>query len=127
MLLSGCAVAPAAPPDPADISQVPGRESTLYVSESVSVTRPAQPAPSAEELARAATQEQTKGMAAGAVAGGRKDQVIIRIDEANAPETAGAKPVLAVPALQPGAESGAPEEERSWKTPLPPLRSLEGE
>jgi hypothetical protein len=127
LLLSGCAAAPADPPDPVDISQVPGLESTLYVSESASVARPAQPAPSAEDLARAAMQEQTKGMAPGAVAGGSKDQVVIRIQEANAPETAGAKPMLVVPALQPGAESRPPEEEKSWKTPLPPLRSLEGE
>ena len=65
-------------------------------------------------------------MAPGAVAGGPKDQVIIRIPEPTAPEAAGAKPIVAIPALQPGAESRPPEEEGSWKKPLPPLQSLEG-
>ena len=131
MFLSGCASAPAhegegaAAPAMMDISQVPGLESTLYVSESASVTRPQQPAPSAEDLARAAMQKQTKGMAPGAVAGGPKDQVVIRIPEPNAPETAAAKPKLVISALPLKDESRPPEEERSWKKPLPPLQNLE--
>ena len=135
MALSGCASAPvregagAAAPESApamtDISQVPGLESMLYVSESASVARPREMAPSAEELAIAAMQQQTKGMAPGAVAGGPKDQVIIRVPEAAAPEAVGAMPVVVIPALAPGAEPRPLEEEGSWKTPLPPLRSLE--
>jgi len=129
MLLSGCASAPAhegaaAPAAMMNVSQVPGLESTLYISESASVTRPPQPAPSAEDLARAAMQKQTQGMAPAAVAGGPKDQVILHIPEANAPET-GVKPILVIPALQPEAQSRPPQEEKSWKKPLPPLRSLE--
>jgi len=131
MALSGCASAPArapgksmAAPAMSDVSQVPGLESTLYVTESASVTRPRQMR-SAESLANAAMRMQTEGMAPGAVAGGPRDQVIIRIPEAG-PEAAGAKPAVAIPALQPGAESLPPTEEASWKKPLPPLRSLEG-
>jgi hypothetical protein len=128
MALSGCASAPAqesaAAPAITDISQAPGLESALYVSESASVTRPLRPAPSAEDRARAAMQKQTEGMAPGAVAGGPKDQVIIRISEANAPKAA-PKPKVVIPALQPDAQSRPPVEESSWKTPLPPLRNLE--
>ena len=57
--------------------------------------------PSAEDRARAAMQKQTQGMAPGAVAGGPKDQVIIRIPETAAPEAAGARPVAVIPALSP--------------------------
>ena len=87
VMLSGRAVAaepaPESAPAPAltDISQVKGLESTLYVSESASVTRPMESAPSAEDLARAAMQKQTQGMAPGVVAGGPKDQVIIHIPD----------------------------------------------
>jgi hypothetical protein len=134
MLLSGCAAAPvqqsAAAPAMMmpDISQVPGIASTLYVSQTATVTGPSQPAPSANDLMRAAAQKQTEGMTPGAVAGGpvvARDQVVLHISEANAPETAGAKPVLVVPALQPGAETLPPGTEAPWKKPLPPLPSLE--
>jgi len=130
-MLFACAVAPAqtqeraAAPAMMDVSQVPGLESTLYVSESASVTLP-KPAPSAEDLALAAMQAQTKGMAPGAVAAGPKDQVVIRIPAPTEQHPGGAKPILMLPALSPKALSRPPEEERSWKTPLPPLRSLEG-
>ena len=130
MLLSGCASAPAhegaaAPAAMMNVSQVPGLESTLYVSESASVTRPMESAPSAEDLARAAMQKQTQGMAPGVVAGGPKDQVIIHIPEPVAPTAASAKPVLVIPALSPSAKTPSPGEEGTWKKPLPPLRSLE--
>ena len=128
MALSGCASAPgsarekgAAAPAMTDISQVPGLESTLYVTESASVTRPPRMR-SQESLADAAMRRQTEGMTPGA-AGGPRDQVVIRIPEA-APEAA--KPPVAIPALQPGAESRPPMKEASWKKPLPPLQSLEG-
>jgi hypothetical protein len=132
MMFFGCAIAPAqaqeraAAPAMMDISQVPGLESTLYVSEPASVTLPLKPAPSAEDLVLAAMQAQTKGMASGAVAGGPKEQVVIRVPGPTAPQAGGAKPILMIPALSPKALSRPPEEERSWKTPLPPLRSLEG-
>jgi hypothetical protein len=132
MMLSGCLVASAqaqesaAAPAMMDISQVPGLESTLYVSESASVTLPLAPAPSAEDRAMAAMKAQTAGMAPGAVAGGPKNQVIIRIPRPTEPEAGGAEPIVRIPALSPDALSRPPEEERSWKTPLPPLRSLEG-
>jgi hypothetical protein len=133
MMLSGCSSAPApaqaqasAPaPTLMDISQVTGLESTLYVSESASVTRPMEPAPSAEDRASAAMRKQTEGMAPGAVAGGPKDQVIIHIPDPAAPDAAGARPILVIPALSPNAKSRPPVEEGSWKKPLPPLRSLE--
>jgi hypothetical protein len=131
VLLLGCASAPApgsqsaAAPAMMDISQVPGLESTLYVSESTSVTRPPQPAPTAEELARAAKQKQTAGMAPGAVAGGPKTQINVNISESNAPDPGPARPKLMIPALQPKAESRPPEEEKSWKKPLPPLPNSE--
>jgi hypothetical protein len=129
MALSGCAVAPApekSAPAPAmmDISQVPGLGSAQYVSESPSFAGPPEARPSAEELARAAMEKQTAGMATG-VAGGPKEQVVIRIpEESAAPETGGAKPMVTIPALQSGSVPSLPEE--SWKKPLPPLRSLEG-
>ena len=131
VMLSGRAVAaepaPESAPAPAltDISQVKGLESTLYVSESASVTRLMESAPSAEDLARAAMQKQTQGMAPGVVAGGPKDQVIIHIPEPVAPTAASAKPVLVIPALSPSAKTPSPGEEGTWKKPLPPLRSLE--
>ena len=133
MALTGCATAPAPKPNqegaaaPAlmNISQVPGLESTLYVSESASVTRPPQMS-SAEDQANAAMQKQTQGMAPGAVAGGPKDQVIIRIPAATEQESAAVKPAVTIPALQPEAEMRPPVEEGSWKKPLPPLPSLEG-
>jgi hypothetical protein len=131
ILLLGCARAPApeaqsaAAPAMMDISQVPGLESTLYVSESTSVTRPPQPAPTAEELARAAKQKQTEGMAPGAVVGGPKTQINVNISESNEPDAGAGKPKLTIPALQPKAESRPPEEERSWKKPLPPLPNSE--
>ena len=130
IVLSGCTVAPApeksaAAPAMMDISQVPGPRSIRYVSESASVA-PWQAAPSADDLARAAMQKQTAGMAPGAVAGGPKDQIVIRIPESIAPETGGAKPAVTIPALQPNAESLPPQEGDSWKKPLPPLQSLEG-
>ena len=127
MLLPGCASAPssqtAAAPAMMDIAQVPGLGSMLYVSESASVTRPQQAAPSSEDLARVAAQQQTAGMAPGAVTGGPKDQIVISIPESSEPEAA--RPVLVIPSLQPEAESRPPEEEKSWKKPLPPLRNLE--
>jgi hypothetical protein len=132
MMLSGCAGAPAPAQESAaalammDISQVPGLESTLYVSGSASATRPPEPAPRVEERATAAMQAQTEGMAPGAVAGGPKDQVTIRIPEPSDLEAGGAKPVLLIPALSSSALSGPPEEGPSWKKPLPPLQSLEG-
>jgi hypothetical protein len=123
-LLSGCASAPlAAPPDLVDISQVPGLDTTLYVSEFSSGTIAPKPAPSADELALAAMQKQTEGMAPGAVAGGLKEPIVIHLPEANAPASA-VLPPLVVPALQPAPNSLPPQEEKSWKMPLPPLKSL---
>ena len=106
MMLSGFAVAaepaPEGAPAPArmDISQVTGLESTQYVAESASVARPVE-MPTAADRARAAMQKQTQGMAPGAVAGGPKDQVIIRIPGPVEPAAAGARPVLVVAALRP--------------------------
>jgi hypothetical protein len=134
LMLWGCASAPAqkgdsavapAAPTMTDISQVPGLESTLYVSESASVTRPPQPAPTADELARAAMQRQTTGMAPGAVTGGPKDQIVVDVSKSNAPAAGAVKREVVIPALQPEALLVPPEEERSWKKPLPPLPSLE--
>ncbi len=131
MMLSACASAQASAqegaPAPArmDISQLTGLESTLYVGESASVTRPME-MPTAEDRARTAMQKQTQGMPPGAVAGGPKDQVIIRIPGPAEPAAAGAKPVVVLAALSPSAKTLPPEEEGSWRKPLPPLRSLEG-
>jgi hypothetical protein len=133
MALTGCATARspkpnqegAAAPALMNISQVPGLESMLYVSESASVTRPPQMS-SAEDRTNAAMQKQTQGMAPGAVAGGPRDQVVIHIPASAEPEAAAAKPVLKIPALQPEAVMRPPVEEGSWKKPLPPLPSLAG-
>lgn len=130
VVLSVCAGATApekgaAAPAMMDISQVPGLQATRYVSEFTSAARP-EAGPSAEGLARAAMEKQTEGIAPGAVAGGPKEQVVIRIPESIAPETGGGKPAATIPALQPNAASLPPEEGGSWKKPLPRLPSLDG-
>ena len=131
MMLFGCPAAMAqaqesAPAQPmTDISQIPSLESELRVSESAAVTF-SHRAASREDLAFAAMRAQTRGMMPGAVAGGPKEQVVIRPPAESGPQAGGGKPVLRVPALSPQALANPPEEERLWKPPLPPLQSLEG-